>query len=818
MGIAVVTAVLGLGVATFVWSSLRSVAQVQEDVAEMAASLQGRSLEELTAPDSYAALINRIQEIEARLEELRRSGQAARVLGWVPGAGPKAKEAAAFLEMSSRLAHGARLTLQGYTPAVQALNAGGPGLDTDSLRQALASAEPLFVEAQEDLAAAKRLRAQLQAPELLGERGQAYVAMIDQYLPLLEVAVVVAQDAPHMVGDALALRQTVGELRVSFSDPSALLSRPQETEARFQEVEARARSLQASLVTVKSNVQGGDARVDQALDAALGLSALLAEMGETLGRFSALSDRTLALGPMTPEAGALLGQELPALRERLQLAQSQLESVQSAFSQQGNAASAMLSLMGGALGSTTAPLQREESLLATGTQSLDFLFYLLGYDAPRKFLLIGQNSDEIRATGGFLGVVVEMDIDRGELKALRYQDSDGVDSPTYETNPIAPEPIFRYLWMSRFLFRDANWNPHFPASATQVADLYQRGQGVEVDGVIAATDDLVLDLVAALGGIRVPELPGLLDRATAERYVKGILTYPCLPRHASKRNKRCFDEDLFRAVIQRLFSPMDAQVRPQMVGALLSALGSKDILVHVFDQQAAELLWQHNWNGALQQVDHDYLMIVDSSLPGHARSVVERRVQYQVTLDPRQPIQSQLLISYQHKGTVADPNCRQDQPKPTGCYWNYLRVYVPVLADDIQVPPVPLPEGSDWLIWGYEPADSLSIISSPQGGLSGFTEIGGYLPAEPGQSVTLPISYRLPASRLRAIGNGVYEYRLLMQKQPGTPVEPVSLFVQLPQGARLVKSLPAPSAQQGDWVRIDVDLTGDVTFVVDFQV
>ncbi|MEK7777147.1 MAG: hypothetical protein AAB303_00790, partial [Chloroflexota bacterium] len=131
--------------------------------------------------------------------------------------------------------------------------------------------------------------------------------------------------------------------------------------------------------------------------------------------------------------------------------------------------------------------------------------------------------------------------------------------------------------------------------------------------------------------------------------------------------------------------------------------------------------------------------------------------------------------------------------------------------------PIPLHEGSEWLIWGYEPADSLSVISSPRGGQAGLTEVGGYVVVEPQTSVTLPLHYQLPADMIRSAGGGVFQYRLLVQKQPGTPVEPVSVFVRLPEGAALVHASPTPTAQKDNWVRLDVDLAGDTTFIVDFR-
>ncbi len=144
-------------------------------------------------------------------------------------------------------------------------------------------------------------------------------------------------------------------------------------------------------------------------------------------------------------------------------------------------------------------------------------------------------------------------------------------------------------------------------------------------------------------------------------------------------------------------------------------------------------------------------------------------------------------------------------------------MYIPVLASEFQAPPIPVHQGSEWLIWGYTPSDSLSIISSPRVGLAGFTEIGGYLTIEPGTSLTLPLRYTLPQSMIRQIGDGLYQYRLLIQKQPGTPLEPISVFVQLPERAELVRTSREPTGQVEQWVRIDFSLAGDETLVVDFR-
>ena len=180
---------------------------------------------------------------------------------------------------------------------------------------------------------------------------------------------------------------------------------------------------------------------------------LLANLGEGLSRFASVADNVFTLGLLSPDAGLLLGSELPKIKRLLVEAQVQLgqlnETILSSTSK-GDGIS-LLSVVSGALGSPTLPLQREESLLATGVQTVDFLMYFLGHESPKKYLLVGQNDDEIRATGGFIGVVAELTVDKGDLTGLIFYDSTTVDSP-----PTIPTRYHRrpstdiYGWASSY--------------------------------------------------------------------------------------------------------------------------------------------------------------------------------------------------------------------------------------------------------------------------------------------------------------------------------------------------------------------------------
>ena len=145
---------------------------------------------------------------------------------------------------------------------------------------------------------------------------------------------------------------------------------------------------------------------------------------------------------------------------------------------------------------------------------------------------------------------MQVEIDKGELKDLTYFESSLDQDPSFE-NPLPPDPVYFYLWMGRLLFRDSNWNPHFPASAARVADLFELAKDVQVDGVLTTSKMLTHDLVELFGDVTVPGAVGALTGDGVTAYTEGEIPYVCRPSfHDSSLGNRCFDQDLFFSLKQ----------------------------------------------------------------------------------------------------------------------------------------------------------------------------------------------------------------------------------------------------------------------------
>lgn len=826
MGKPLLVMLLGLLVAgllgTGVWLGLT----VRSGWADASRALQAASLLEddlrstLTGGASQRQALQDAHTHARELEEA--STRALARLGWLrvlrplPWVGPRVQGGLLFLDAGR---YGGRIAQRLAEALEQVVTVGmeeAPGApDAVLLRRALQEAAPALRQAQEDLPAlAHTLEAARGTP-----LGRTYARRLETLLPAVETAVALGQVSPQALEHILALSSGLEVLRRWSADPLLALTDPASTRPLLAQVQGDAAALSQALDVALRRLEAAPQQKEAArllLQTTLVLHRTLASLEE----LSALAESAWEHGPLSQAFATQTGERLQRARESLASAQQEVASLRLLLGEKQEGVS-LGRLVGQALEGSAFSLERLEASLATAQGVVDFLWGFLGYDRPRTYLLIAQNQNEIRPTGGFIGYAVRFTLDRGTLKDLVLQDSTEIDPDPLLKNPRPPDFIYWYLWMDRLLFRDANWNPHFPSSAAALAEIYAQWTGVKVDGVIATTKAMTLDITGILGDIQVPGHPGPLTRQVAEEYTEGQRSY--LGRGRSSRppgtpceGKRCFDEDLFFALMERLQEGLPPQARQALVRLVGEQVRRKDLLLHLFDPQIAPLVWEMGWNGAVRQVDHDYLMVVDNALPGHERKWASRSWEYRLALALDRPLEADLRLRYTHIGKPLQEVCRQADWKASTCYWNFFQVLLPRWAIDIDAPPVPLHEGTEKLAWGYTDADSLRLVRHAGEGLTGLIEVGAYLTVESGTVVTVPIRYRLSPQVLRPLGGERYEYRLLVQKQPGIDDDEITVAVRLPQGAHLTQALPQPTQRQGDWLVWRMTLLTDITLVVVF--
>jgi hypothetical protein len=446
---------------------------------------------------------------------------------------------------------------------------------------------------------------------------------------------------------------------------------------------------------------------------------------------------------------------------------------------------------------------------------------LLGASDPRTYLLLVQNSDELRPTGGFIAGAGRVTIDAGNIVELSFLDSYTIDDfgRPYDEPPV---PLQEYMLSELWLFRDANWSPDFPTSAQKAAALYNYGQGGELDGVIAFDQQGAARLVEALGPLTVegwdePITGGSFTRMVRQAWnpARGEVTREWV------RTRKDFLNELAQAVLKHIKEHPETVNWLGLGQALWQVLEERHLLIYLEEPVAASWVRTRGWDGAVRPAGGDYLMVVDANLGfNKANPRVERRLDYRVTLYADGAATASLTVDYHHAGHEGSITCRQHGLYEEGermtyeslmedCYWNYLRVYAPEGSRLWTASPHPAP--ADYLLRGVPTAGQAEVLPDELG----KAVFAQFFVVEYGQGLTTYFEYDLPP--VARLSEGQWRYQLLIQKQPGTGSTPVSLTVVLPPDAQPVTAVPSPRAIEGKTVTFTLEFDTDIAVEVIYE-
>lgn len=460
----------------------------------------------------------------------------------------------------------------------------------------------------------------------------------------------------------------------------------------------------------------------------------------------------------------------PALTTRILEGQPQLDQAGNALD---HATQARSQFDAGRLSAKTRRLvdrfDRLLPLMRHGPDLLAALPELFGADRPRTYLILAQNNHELRATGGFISGVGLVQVDRGQIVRASFQDSYAVDNLN-QPHPWAPDPLRRHMGSALLMLRDANWWPDFPTSARTVADLYRQDQGVAVDGVIAVDLTTLQLFLNALGPISVP---GYDQPVTGANLTSMIATSWESPRMTAPGkegadwwlHRKDLAADLMAELVPAITQQADAQKMADLGRATFQALRQRHLLIYVDSPKAHALLHQLGWDGALRIPEGDTWLVVDSNVGfNKVNPNIDQTLDYTLQLDATGQATATLTLAYSHRIQRPTPACIHEsrygdryQDLMERCYWDYVRVYLPQGSELVGL------LGADGPHEVYDEADRTVVAFSM---LLGTAE-----------SRQIRLVYRPSLPPLTG------EYRLLVQKQPGTGAIPLRLQMILPAGA-----------------------------------
>lgn len=375
----------------------------------------------------------------------------------------------------------------------------------------------------------------------------------------------------------------------------------------------------------------------------------------------------------------------------------------------------------------------------------------------KQALVILQNNNELRATGGFIGTLGSLSLSDGKIKNLNIRTVYDYDGQLRQY--IEPPYPLRVVG-DRWFLRDSNWFFDFPTSAKIISEFYEKEGGETPDLIIACTAQVMVDLLKVTGPIKLPAYDVQLS---AENFVEQTQVSTSLAYDKIQNNPKQLLADAFPILMNKLGALQPADMI-RVLASLQNSLAGKDIMLYSRDPFLTDNFAKLNWDGSVKQADRDYFAFVSSNLGG---TKTDLYMQDTMTL-------STALLD---DGAVTNSfTLQRTNTLPVGTSYinkSFVRIYVPLgsrleSAEGFDVVTVPsLPSGnyrnhSQVEVW--QGGLQQSLTSGVWIGVeSGKTFFGGWVVTSGAQTKKISIRYRTPL----ALGN-LDHYSLTVQRQPGS--------------------------------------------------
>jgi len=444
-----------------------------------------------------------------------------------------------------------------------------------------------------------------------------------------------------------------------------------------------------------------------------------------------------------------------------------------------------------------------------------------GPGGSKTYLLLVQNEDELRPTGGFITAVGQLVLDQGHLLDLSFEDSGSLDNWSMPY-PMAPWQLSQYMDSPVLILRDANWFPDFPSSVLYVKELYAYTHQTTVNGVIGFDQQFLIMLLQTMGPLNVAGVPYSITADNVVSYMRASKS----PETGQQLSPGGDDKDFIRtialAMVQKILTDNPSEWR-SLSQTLLKALDERHLVLQLDNPDLESVLARRGWDGALRSDSGDFLTVIDSNVGfNKTNAVVSTSLTYDVDLTNLAAPVSNLLISHTNRA-AADIPCA---PRGGGveitleeyypidrCYWDYMRVYTPQGANLTSGTLQSVP--ASWMILDQAVPPQVDLLDESEPGLQGF---GTLLVVPGGKTINTTMQFALPASRilLKDAATHSFAYDLTVRKQPGTLAIPFALRIHLPNNA-ILRSASQGGTVQGNNLLFQMNLNTDVNVEVVFS-
>lgn len=400
-------------------------------------------------------------------------------------------------------------------------------------------------------------------------------------------------------------------------------------------------------------------------------------------------------------------------------------------------------------------VERIATLTSEAKPLLEVAPWFLGTESPRRYLLIFQNDGELRPTGGFMTAYAILEVNKGKIKPILSEDIYALDAK-FKPEKKAPEALIKYVPLpygkdSRWRLRDMNLSPDFSLSMQEFIPNFQKASGLGFDGVVAVDTKVLVRLLQVLGTVGVPEWGNFsskpdnrCDGCPQVVYeLERLISKPAIGARAAR--KAVIGPLMHSILANAMGSPKEKM--PGLFEAVFSSLLEKHILFYFPGEKTQKAVESFNIAGRVKDYEGDYFFLVDSSFSGaKSNFFIRQQVEQKIEIGKSGKVLKTVTVEYKNPSPPSNCDLEKGELCLNAPYRNWFRLYVPKGARLLES------TGSEVELKTYEDLGKTVF--------EGF--FGDKYPLRPQGSAKLTFKYELPPQGSKG------EYKLLIQKQPGT--------------------------------------------------
>ncbi len=450
-----------------------------------------------------------------------------------------------------------------------------------------------------------------------------------------------------------------------------------------------------------------------------------------------------------------------------------------------------------------------EEYLGQAKNFADFFQGIVGIDQNKKYLLLFENSSELRPTGGFPGTYGVVSFTGGGLSDFHVDDVYNLDGQLTE-NIIPPKQLQHIT--PTWGMRDAAWFIDFPASARKVMSFFSTEAGYNVDGIITLNPAIVSKILDIVGPIDMPQYNMKL---TGDNFLANLQEE--VEYGKNRTQPKTVVVDFAPLFLHKLYSASSEQWM-KIFSVMMDGLAQKDILLYFNDRDLEKFATSQGFAGEVKDPGSDYLTVNFSNIRGSKTDAVTDATAVIDSKFENGQVVHHLTLTRNHRGG----------DKQHGFYNRENSTYVRVLVpDDAQIlnvsgydTPNYRPLTNYGLVGNFEKDADLtklesSFYESPFRGVDMFQEsgkkgIGFWMLTQAGTAKTVELEYSTP------LDNQSGFYGFYFQKQPGVTWKDVNFNLTLPENLNVIDS-SSNLNHVGNLYTFEDVVNKDVEFKVKFK-